>query len=101
MTRNQEIEKAMAELAEHGRVAVVESGRDCDGVQYSGRVHVIRARLKNFLELEDGIAEWADGPFTLRLERPSVARRIEPALRDLTMEAFENGHQHLLIGGNQ
>lgn len=101
MTRNQEIEKAIAELAEHGRVAVVESGRDCDGVQYSGRVRVIRARLKDFLELEDGIAEWADGPFTLRLERPSVARRIEPALRDLTMEAFENGRPHLLIGGNQ
>jgi hypothetical protein len=36
MTRNQEIEKAIAELAEHGRVAVVESRRDCDGVQYSG-----------------------------------------------------------------
>jgi hypothetical protein len=33
MTRNQEIEKAIAELAEHGRVAVVESSRDCDGVQ--------------------------------------------------------------------
>ena len=37
MTRNQEIEKAIAELAEHGRVAVVESGRDCDEI---GRAHV-------------------------------------------------------------
>ena len=101
MTRNQEIEKAIAELAEHGRVAVVESGRDCDGVQYSGRVRIIRARLKDFLELEDGIAEWADGPFRLQLERPSIARRIEAQSRDLALEAFENGHQHLLIGGNQ
>jgi hypothetical protein len=39
MTRNQEIEKAIAELAEHGRVAVVESGRDCDGVQFLARAH--------------------------------------------------------------
>ena len=100
MTRNQEIEKAIAELAEHGRVAVVESGRDCDGVQYSGRVRIIRARLRDFLELENGIAEWADGPFRLQLERPSIARRIEPALRDLTMEAFESGRQHHLIGGS-
>ena len=100
MARNEDIEKAIAELAEHGRVAVVESGRDCDGVQYSGRVRIIRARLRDFLELEDAIAEWADGPFRLQLERPNVARRIEPGLRDLTMEGFENGHQHHLIGGS-
>jgi hypothetical protein len=75
MTRNQEIEKAIAELAEHGRVAVVESGRDCDGVQYSGRVRIIRARLKDFLELEKRIFEWPDSPFHLSLERPSIARR--------------------------
>jgi hypothetical protein len=98
MARNEDIEKAIAELAEHGRVAVVESGRDCDGVQYSGRVRIIRARLKDFLELENGIAEWADGPFRLQLERPSIARRIEVESRDLTLEAFENGHQHLLGG---
>lgn len=101
MTRNQKIEKAIAELAEHGRIAVVESGRDCDGVQYSGQVRIIRARLRDFLELEDGIAKWADGPFTLRLERPSIARRIEAQSRDLALEAFESGRPHLLIGGNQ
>ena len=65
MTRNQEIEKAIAELAEHGRVAVVESGR----------VRIIRARLKDFLELEKRIFEWPDRPFHLSLERPSIARR--------------------------
>jgi hypothetical protein len=81
MTRNQEIEKAIAELAEHGRVAVVESGREalelqyCDGIQYFGRVRIIRARLKDFLELEKRIFEWPDGPFHLSLERPSIARR--------------------------
>ena len=100
MTRNQEIEKAIAELAEHGRVAVVESSRDCDGVQVAGYVRIIRARLKDFLELENKIARCAEGPFRLQLERPSIARRIEPALRDLTMEAFENGRQHHLIGGS-
>ena len=75
MARNEDIEKAIAELAEHGRVAVVESGRDCDGVQYSGRVRIIRARLKDFLELEKRIFEWPDNPFHLSLERPSIARR--------------------------
>jgi hypothetical protein len=75
MARNEDIEKAIAELAEHGRVAVVESGRDCDGVQYSGRVRIIRARLRDFLELEKRIFEWPDNPFYLSLERPSIARR--------------------------
>ena len=92
-----DIKQAISELAEHNRIAVVESGRDCDGVRYSGRVRVIRARLKDLLELEDGIAEWADGPFTLRLERPSIARRLEYTSRDLGLEAFENGHAHLII----
>ena len=81
MARNEDIEKAIAELAEHGRVAVVESGRDCDGVQYSGRVRIIRARLKDFLELEKRIFEWPDGPFHLSLERPSIARRSPPCIK--------------------
>lgn len=65
MTRNQEIEKAIAELAEHGRVAVVESGR----------VYIIRARLSDFLKMEIQLAESAFGHFNLGLERPSIARR--------------------------
>ena len=81
MARNEDIEKAIAELAEHGRVAVVESGRDCDGVQYSGRVRIIRARLRDFLELEKRIFEWPDGPFHLSLERPSIARRSPPCIK--------------------
>jgi hypothetical protein len=100
MTRNQKIEKAIAELAEHGRVAVVESSRDCDGVQVSGYVRIIRARLKDFLELENKIARCAEGPFCLQLERPSIARRMSPHPRP-NDRAFENGHQHLLTEGNK
>ena len=72
-----DIKQAMSELAEHNRIAVVESGRDCDGVRYSNRVHIVRACVADVQELENYIAEWADGPYTLRLERPSAARRLE------------------------
>jgi hypothetical protein len=78
MTRNEEIEKAIAELAEHGRVAVVESGRDCDGVQYSGRVRIIRARLRDFLELENGIAEWAMALFAFNLSARASRAESSP-----------------------
>lgn len=96
MQKEQMAEK-IRELTEHNRVAVMESGRDCDGVRYFNRVHIVRACVADVLELEDHIAEWADGPFTLRLERPSVARRLEYTSRDLAAEAFENGHAHLII----
>lgn len=80
--------------AEDGSVAVVESGMDCDGVQYAGKVTFIKATLKEFHELEDDIARWADGPFALAVVRPSKARGIRYRSCDLVLEAFEDGHAH-------
>lgn len=48
----------IAACAENGKVAVVESGRDCDGVQYSGHVRIIDATMAAYRELESGIADW-------------------------------------------
>lgn len=77
-----------------GTMLVEERGRDCDGVQYAGQVHgPIPATFAAFWELRDDIAEWADGPFYLR---PIKADAEVPTYtsRDLTLEAFENGHPH-------
>lgn len=83
-------------MAEDGKIAMVEEGRDCDGVEYTGVVHIVDA-TKEAVEAEtDSIGKWADGPFYLRLERPSVAQGIPRTSRDRTMEAHEDGHDHVI-----
>lgn len=86
----------IADLAEDGMVAAIESGRDCDGVQYSGRVRIIEATLEAFDKLHDDTAEWADGPFHFDLMRVSEAQAVRYESRDLVMEAHENGHPHVI-----
>lgn len=82
--------------AENGMVAVIESGRDCDGVAYDGRVSLIPAMVVAYERHDQQIAEYADGPYHLSICTPSAAKSIEYTSRDLTMEAFENGHQHVI-----
>ena len=84
-------------IAENGKVAYLESGRDCDCVEYSGRVHVVDATWEAFEELEAGISEWADGPFRLSLARVSETRAVRYESRDLVLEAMENGHPHSIV----
>lgn len=87
---------AIDAFAEGGKVCAIESGRDCDGVQYDGRVHTIDASIKAWRELEDRIGQWADGPFRLSVAAPSTAALVRYSSRDLVMEAFEDGHPHVI-----
>lgn len=82
------------QLSDNGRVGVVFSGRDCDGVQYSGRACVvgvaevyatIRQQLEN-----------AEGPTQYKLCSASDVDNVEYKSVDLTLRAFEDGHPHIL-----
>lgn len=86
--------EALKAYAENGRVAYVESGRDCDCVEYSGKIHVVDATYEAFQELEREISEWADGPFVLEIARVSETRDVRYESRDLVLEAYEEGHPH-------
>ena len=77
-------------------IAVVWSGRDCDGVRYSGQVYMVEATREAVIEHINHEYEWADGPCSWRLMRPSEARSIQYTSRDLTLEAFEDGHAHVI-----
>lgn len=83
-------------LAEDGKIAVIESGRDCDGVAYSGSVTIVDANVNAVQEHIDRQVKWADGPMWFDLDRPSAAAAIEYKSRDLTLEAFEDGHSHVI-----
>jgi len=86
----------ISELAEGGKIALVESGMDCDGVKYDGAVSIITANLVAVEAEINRRYEWADGPCFFGLESPSVAERIRYNSRDLALEAFEDGHPHVL-----
>ena len=78
-------------MAEAGKVAVVWSGRDCDGVAYSGDICLVDATLAELRRHIRHQEEWADGPCSYTLMSPSAAALIHPQERDLTTEAFEEG----------
>ena len=83
-------------LAEDGMIAVVQGGRDCDGEQWEGLVSLVPATKQAVEGHIQHNFEWADGPLWHHLERPSVAKGIPYSSRDLALEAFEDGHPHVL-----
>jgi len=86
------LHRAIEKFQEGGKILVVESGMDCDGVRYWGRTHECDANWRAFDKLWNNLSKWADGPFSLEIVRPSTV--VEYGSRDLTLEAFENGHPH-------
>lgn len=79
----------------HGKIKVIESGRDCDSVEYSGLMRTCDATLEAFEELHDSISEYADGPFHLAIVPWTT--EVEYETRDLVLEAHENGHPHHIV----
>lgn len=88
------VHRLLRECAENGKVLVVESGMDCDCVQYAGKCRLIDANIKAYDELYNSVAEWADGPFSFSIDRPSNAALHGYRSVDLVMEAYENGYRH-------
>jgi len=84
------------EFEHEGKIYHVESGRDCDGVQYSGHIHSCAAHPWAYEALLDRISDSADGPFHLDMIKYEDLHEVEYTSRDLTLEAFENGHPHYL-----
>lgn len=86
----------IATLAEGGKILVIESGRDCDGCEYTGRTRLIDAAVAAFDQLDRELSKWADGPYRLTVARPSEQASITYESRDLVAEAHEDGHSHVI-----
>lgn len=86
----------IASHAEHGHVAIVHSGRDCDGTSWSGVVVIIQATVIAVESWADNFDANAEGWQSWYIDRPSAVDHLEPEFRDLVLEAFEAGHPHCL-----
>ena len=86
--------RQVVEYAENGKIAMVNSGMDCDCSRWENSVSVIRATVKSVDKWVNDFYSSAEGPQSYRLERPSVARTLQHSSRDLALEAFEDGHPY-------
>ena len=95
--RRMTIIRQVKEFAEQGKIAMVNSGMDCDCSRWENSVSVIRATVESVDKWVDDFYKNAEGPQSYRLERPSVAKKLQRSSRDLALEAFEDGHQHVVF----
>lgn len=93
LAQRADLYKRIAECTEDGEVAVVYSGMDCDCVKFC-HSHIFKAIPLAIDREIEGAYEWADGPMSVGVCKPS--ERPEAYSRDLAMEAFEDGHQHIV-----
>ena len=89
--KNSEVLK-IKKNAENGRVLIVYGGRDCDGSQSDGLTKLVDAGYYSAQKFIDNLYEGADGVIWYEYAKPSADDTIAVESRDLTLEAFENGH---------
>ena len=78
-----------------GKVQLIESGRDCDCVEYTHSAGLIDANWAAYSIKHRETSQWADGPFSFTITEPST--EVEAESRDLVMEAYEDGHPHSIV----
>jgi hypothetical protein len=92
--------KSIAKYARNSKIGFVRSGRDCDGVQYRYEMIMdVPVSLFAFRLAENKHQEWLDGPESFWFESPQLVTDGLRHSRNLTLEAYENGHPHLLHEG--
>jgi hypothetical protein len=97
LARRANLKKSLAELQEGGEVAIVYGGIDCDGGRWDNRVTKVSAIPVAGERWHDRYEAQAEGPQWQRLEKPSAAADLIEDDRDLALEAFEDGHSHVLF----
>lgn len=97
INRRAEVDAMLERFAsDDGWVYFEVSGMDCDGVQYSGGRDQCRANRQAYEEMMEGVYDGADGPVYVQPITEEQAQVVEYRTRDLGMEAFEDGHPHVL-----
>lgn len=92
----QDLAFRIQEHSSFGWTRVCWTSTDCDGYRVSGRSEVVPAMVSYVSSFVDRLYENAEGPLSWWLEVPQIKPVVET--RDLGMEAFENGHPHVLRG---
>ena len=79
-----------------GQVAINTGGRDCDMAQWDGDIRIIPANYWAFQELICALEDSAEGPYWAYPVPWDDQAEIQYHSRDLALEAFEDGHPHIV-----
>lgn len=90
------LKQCIARCSEGGRVLIVESGRDCDGAEWRDRTHTLPATVTHYVAGFMLRCDGADGPIYWDIDKPSRRAFYRASTRDLALEAFEDGHAHVI-----
>lgn len=96
INRRSAIINCINDRAVDGKVWVAQSGTDCDGSRYQWSAYQIPATYIAYQHELDRIHNSADGPVCLHICKADELP--EAWSRDLALEAFEDGHQHIIYG---
>lgn len=91
--------RLVAAACPDGRVAIDVWSIDCDGCSGSSLSWLEEPTLEEWTRLQCDIEEWAEGRWEMTIVPAADLDTYEPApFRDLALEAFEDGHQHIIYG---
>ena len=88
--------KKINSLAENGKILIIIGGCDCDGSEYYGQSYLVDANYTAVSHFENWQADGADGSIGFDYDRPSNECEYSYSSRDLALEAYENGHNHVI-----
>jgi len=88
--------ETIKKFTENGKILLIEGGCDCDGSQYEGKTRVLNATFVEVNAFIQDAENWADGSIYFDFDFPSNDENYIRSSRDLVLEAFENGHQHII-----
>jgi hypothetical protein len=94
LTQRADLARTIRDNIVANQIAVVQSGMDCDSVQYCWSSIVDNPTVMKLWSDAASTYEWADGPCHIGYCRPD--ERPDNYQRDLAMEAYENGHPHFI-----
>jgi hypothetical protein len=80
-----------------GKIGIIRSGMDCDCTKYHHEeVIPMRNSVQALKRWDDHRQEWLDGPESVQFVRPDQIDRSNDYSRDLALEAYEDGHPHVV-----
>lgn len=95
LLRRAELKIDLEQCIENGKIAIFESGMDCDCSEYERIYHQKAMSVMEYIKYQDETFKWADGTVSVGYGKPSQ-HPIESYSRDLAAEAYENGHAHVV-----
>lgn len=97
LLQRMKLKARIAVLQEQGAIAIIHGGIDCDGGRWDNRVVMAAATVAAVERWSNQYKARAEGPQWQTLEKPTLAKDLTEDSRDLGLEAFEDGHSHVLF----